>query len=116
MWVLTRRRPTGPRRGTTVLVLGAMSILLGCAALTLHFWVAGTEATETTVLLTRLAALLGPLVWAAFTVAAYRDERRHGDRTYGAKAGLAILTLATLGATAAMLPGVIDSFVAIGNP
>ena len=54
MWVLTRRRPTGPRRGTTVLVMGAMT-----------------------------------------------------------HAGLAVLTIATLGATAAMLPGVIDSFAAL---
>jgi uncharacterized membrane protein YdjX (TVP38/TMEM64 family) len=28
IWVLTRNRPTSPRRGTTVLVMGAASLLL----------------------------------------------------------------------------------------
>jgi len=96
-----------------VLVLGALSIPLGVAALLLHFWVVGTDAPAVVVLLARLAALLGPLVWAGLTVAGYRGERRQGEQMYGAKAGLVILTVVTLGMIAAMLPGVLDSFAAL---
>jgi hypothetical protein len=113
MWVLTRRRPTGPRRGTTVLVLGAVSVLIGVGALAVHFWVHVSGAVPPIVLLARLAALAAPLVWAGLTVAGYRAERREGVRTYGARAGLAILAVTTLGVVAAMLPGVLDSLAAV---
>src|SRR5689334_2021535 len=97
MWVLTRRRPTGPRRGTTTLILGAMSLPLAAIMLAAHFWVGSGNASAIAVLLVRVAVTLAPLGWAALTVAGYREERRAGVRTYGAKAGLALLALSTVG-------------------
>jgi hypothetical protein len=114
MWVLTRNRPTGPRRGTTVLVLGAASVALGAGALAVHFWVAGTDATPVAVLMTRLAVFLVILAWAGLTVATYRAGRRYSARTYGAAAGLTILALATGGSVACMIPGVVASIGALG--
>ena len=112
LWILTRG-PTGPRRGTTVLIRGAASVLIAFAAVVVHFWIRNTDASDSVVLLVRLAALLAPLVWAALVVAYYREERRVGTRTHGAKAGLVILTVATLGVVAAMLPGLIESLATL---
>ena len=90
-----------------LLILGAMSVLLAGIAIVVHFWV--QDASPMAVLLVRIAALLAPFGWAALVIAGYREERRAGVRTYGAKAGLALLAFATLGATAAMLPGLVDA-------
>jgi hypothetical protein len=113
MWVLTRNRPTGPRHGTTVLVMGFMSLLLAGGMLVAHFAIAAGDATPVIIVLVRVGALLFQLGWAAFTVAVYREERRSGVRTYAAKAGLAILTAVTVGAVAAMTPGLVDSIASV---
>src|SRR5689334_22140132 len=97
MWVLTRNRPTGPRRGTAILILGAISVLLAGMMIAVHFWVASTNAGAVVVLLARIGALVVPLAWAAFVVAGYREERRAGVRTYAASAGLGLLVLGTVG-------------------
>jgi hypothetical protein len=114
MWVLTRNRPTGPRRGTNVLILGAVSLLIGGGALVVHSWIGSTDAEPIIVVLVRIAAALVPLAWAALTVAGYREERRDGVRTYGATAGLILLAVFTFGAEAAMLPGLLDSMGRVG--
>lgn len=109
IWVLTRNRPTGPRRGTTVLIMGAAALPFGGGALAAHFWIGGLDAAAWVVLLVRLVLAAGALAWAGLTVAAYREERRAGVRAYGARAGLAILGLVTAGVLAGMVPGVIDA-------
>ena len=113
MWVLTRNRPTGPRRGTNVLILGSMSLLFGAGALVVHSWVGTSDWPPVAILITRIATFLVPLAWAGFTVAAHREEKRTGTRTYGAKIGLALLAVFTVGACGAMLSGLLDSISAV---
>jgi hypothetical protein len=113
IWVLTRNRPTGPRRGTTVLVMGAASLLLGAAALAFHFAITTVDVGDVGVLIVRIATILAPLGWAALTVAVHREERREHVRTHGATAGLALLGVFTTGTVLAMLPGLLDATAAV---